>query len=214
MFPLRDINPSTKTPWITRSLVIINLIIFSLAFLDPLKYQQLVYQYAAVPYNIIQGLRLHTLITSMFLHGSIIHIGGNMLFLWVFGDNIEDKFGHTRYLLFYLLSGIIAAYIQIIMFPNDKSYLIGASGAISGIIGAYVVLYPRAKILTLITLGYYVRFVNIPAIIYVGIWFLIQFIYGLITLTINIPFGIAYWAHIGGFLFGAISASLSRVLGT
>ncbi len=212
MFPIRDINPSTRTPWVTRMLVIINILIYSLAIIDPQRYQIIIHRYAVIPSYIVNGTRLYTLITSMFLHGPILHIAGNMLFLWIFGDNIEDKFGHLKYLIFYIVSGIIASYTQVIIFPNSNTYLIGASGAISGIMGAYVVLYPRAKILTLVTLWYYIRLVEIPAILYVGIWFMIQFLYGIIIITKTIPFEVAYWAHIGGFIFGIIIGSISRII--
>jgi membrane associated rhomboid family serine protease len=155
-----------------------------------------------VPAEIIQGRNLYTLITSIFLHGGIFHIGGNMLFLYVFGDNVEDAFGHLPYLLFYLICGLVADFVHILSISTSAGLLIptlGASGAISGVMGAYILLYPRARIETLI-ITFVVTIMSIPAVFFLGFWFLLQILYTWLDLSGNV----AYWAHIGGFIAGLI----------
>jgi membrane associated rhomboid family serine protease len=157
-----------------------------------------------VPAEILQGRNLHTLFTSMFLHADIFHIGGNMLFLFIFGDNVEDAFGHFSYLIFYLLCGVTADFAHILSLTTSVELAIptlGASGAISGVMGAYIVMYPKAKILTLLPFRL-VYVVPIPAAIFLGFWFVLQLLYT----AIGVVGGVAYWAHIGGFLIGMISA--------
>jgi membrane associated rhomboid family serine protease len=169
--------------------------------------EQVVLNYGMAPYFVLHGERLYTLLTSMFLHADLIHLGGNMLFLYVFGDNIEDTFGHGRYLIFYFISGFAAsaAFIGAQLLSNDALALftvaIGASGAIAGVLGAYLILYPKARILTLVFIGW-VFIVPIPAIFFLGFWFVYQFLYGMLTLGVEAATGIAYWAHIGGFIAG------------
>jgi len=160
-----------------------------------------------VPYYVLRGERLYTLFTSMFLHADLLHIGGNMLFLYVFGDNVEDAFGHGRYLVFYFLSGIAAsvAFIWAQLFSGSTEALmtgaIGASGAIAGVLGAYLILYPKARILTLLIVGW-IWIVPVPAFFFLGFWFVYQLLYGMLTLGVEAVTGIAYWAHIGGFVVG------------
>jgi len=178
-----------------------------------LSFNSIVSNYGMIPAYIINGERLYTLFTSMFLHGGILHLFGNMLYLQVFGDNIEDNFGHGRYIFFYFLCGIAAAFTHILTtlysdIPMGGSSLIptiGASGAISGILGAYLVLYPRARILTAV-FYFWIYFARIPAIFFLGFWFILQWLYVLL----NIAGGVAYWAHIGGFVAGMILALLLR----
>lgn len=164
--------------------------------------------YGMVPYSVLRGQRLYTLFTSMFMHADLLHLGGNMLFLYIFGDNVEDAFGHGRYLVFYFLSGIAAdmAFLWAQLFAGDVRALliptIGASGAIAGVLGAYLVLYPRARILTLVLIGW-LYIVPIPAVFFLGFWFVYQLLYGMLTLQIA-ETGIAYWAHIGGFVTGIL----------
>jgi membrane associated rhomboid family serine protease len=158
--------------------------------------------FTMVPAEIIQGRNLYTLITSIFLHGGIFHIGGNMLFLYVFGDNVEDAFGHLPYLLFYLICGLVADFVHILSISTSSGLLIptlGASGAISGVMGAYILLYPRARIETLI-ITFVVTIMSIPAVFFLGFWFLLQILYSWLDLSGNV----AYWAHIGGFIAGLI----------
>ncbi len=164
-----------------------------------------------IPSELIKGQRLHTLFTSMFIHGGPVHLIGNMLYLYIFGDNVEDAFGHKRYFLFYLVSGIVAslAHVVSLLTSADISSLgvptIGASGAISGVLGAYLVLYPRARVLTLLWLGW-IYIVPIPAVLLLGFWFIFQLLYGVLELEIGVASGIAYWAHIGGFIAGILFA--------
>jgi membrane associated rhomboid family serine protease len=151
-----------------------------------------------------------TLFTSMFMHGGFLHIAGNMLFLWVFGNNIEDRLGRVRFILFYLLAGLIAVYTQAVIDTSSTAPTIGASGAIAGVLGAYALLYPRARVLTLIFIIFFVTLVEIPALILLGLWFVLQFIpaLGQVTVESGGGQGVAYFAHVGGFVFGLAVAGL------
>lgn len=163
--------------------------------------------YGATPSDILNAVKPYTLVTSMFMHGGISHIFGNMLYLFIFGDNIEDRFGHIKFLLIYLVFGIIAglthSWFSVQTGGSDANIpAIGASGAISGVLGAYVVLYPRARIATIIFLGYFGRIIKLPSIFMLGFWFIMQFLYSFLD-----PYSmVAYWAHIGGFIIGFIIA--------
>ena len=213
MFPLRDENRSERTPHVTRVLIILNIIVF-LPFLYSTLFPEdkgmllftssLFYSFTMIPANILQARNLYTLLTSMFLHADIFHIGGNMLFLYIFGDNVEDAFGHLPYLLFYFICGLAADFAHILSLTTPMELIIptlGASGAISGVLGAYIVMYPRARILTLL-LFRFIYIVRIPAVIFLGFWFLLQLLYT----SVGIGGGVAYWAHIGGFVTGMIIA--------
>jgi rhomboid family protein len=151
-----------------------------------------------------------TVITSMFMHGGILHIAFNMLFLWIFGNNVEDSMGRPRFLLFYLLAGIVAAYAQALLSVNSTEPAIGASGAIAGVLGGYLLLYPRARVLTVVIIIFFVTLIEIPAVIMLGIWFLLQFLpaVGQVTTHATGGGGIAYWAHVGGFAFGLAAIRL------
>jgi len=218
LIPLRDENRSQTEPHVTRILLIVNVVVFFVAlfpdflsgnWLDALfgyssSLDRAILTYGMVPYNVLRGQRLDTLFTSMFLHADLLHLGGNMLFLYIFGDNVEDAFGHGRYLVFYFLSGIAAdiAFIWAQLFSGDVSTgAIGASGAIAGVLGAYLILYPRARILTLVLI-WWIYIVPIPAVFFLGFWFVYQLLYGMLTLGVEAVTGIAYWAHIGGFVAG------------
>ena len=174
-----------------------------------LQFADLLYSnFTMVPADILQGKNLHTLLTSMFLHADIFHLGGNMLFLYIFGDNIEDAFGHFRYLLFYLICGVVADFAHILSLTTSADLLIptlGASGAISGVLGAYIVMYPKAKILTLLLIRL-VWIVPIPAVVFLGFWFLLQLLYT----SLGTGGGVAYWAHIGGFVAGMVLVFVFR----
>ncbi len=174
-------------------------------------------QYALIPAEFMHGIDLPppipfpiwiTLITSMFIHGGLWHILGNMLFLWIFGDNVEDAMGHGKYLLFYLTCGAVAAFAQMAVSPNSPVPQIGASGAISGVLGAYLMLFPYARILTLIPIFFFIRLVAIPAMFFLGFWFVLQVISGAGALGSN--GGVAWFAHIGGFIAGALLVFLFR----
>jgi len=218
LIPLRDENRSQTPPHVTRILIIVNVIVFFITILPDLSNGNWFYallgnssslnraisMYGLVPYDVLHGQRLYTLFTSMFLHADILHIGGNMLFLYIFGDNVEDAFGHGRYLLFYFISGIAAsaAFIWTQVFSGDVwTSAIGASGAIAGVLGAYIVLYPRARILTLVFIGW-IWIIPVPAVFFLGLWFIYQLLYGMLALGVEAVAGIAYWAHIGGFVAG------------
>jgi hypothetical protein len=223
VIPLRDLNKSLKTPHVNRLLLVANIIIFAVywlssenLFLDEQFAGDIEEKFVMIPKNIIRGQQLYTLFTSMFMHAGWFHLLGNMLYLYIFGDNVEDAFGHAGYLIFYLLAGLVASFAHIfsIIFAPELSSLIGvpqvsdltigvvgASGAISGVLGAYLVLYPTAKILTLVFYGWII-IVPIPAIFFLGFWFLMQWLLAFFDIT----GGVAYWAHIGGFIAGIILA--------
>lgn len=220
LIPIRDENKSLTSPHVTRVLIIINTVIFFAYWLpDVLGYTNggldtVIYEYGLVPNAVLhtQSLKtLSTFFTSMFLHADLLHLGGNMLFLYVFGDNIEDTFGHAGFLVFYLAAGILGslAHIGSLLYFADvqglQTVTIGASGAISGVLGAYLILYPSARILTLVFLGW-IWIVPIPAVIFLGLWFAFQFLYG----ALAVAGGVAYWAHIGGFVAGLFFGVLGR----
>jgi len=206
LLPIRDSNKTLTTPHVNRMLIMANVIVFSVMWLSVfglIDYSfvgDIEEKFAMPPYYIIRGQKLHTLFTSMFLHAGWLHLLGNMLFLYIFGDNVEDVFGHMSYLVFYIICGLAASFTYIMSLGSFSPIqsVIGASGAISGVLGAYLVLYPKARILTLI----FPVIVPIPAIIFLGFWFLMQWFY-----AIFLGEGmIAYWAHIGGFIAGMILA--------
>lgn len=148
------------------------------------------------------------LVTSLFLHGGLLHLAGNMLFLWIFGDNVEDAMGHGPFVAFYLLSGVLANLVHILANPLSTEPTIGASGAIAGVLGAYLVLYPRARVLLLVWLFIFVRFVWVPAVVFLPVWVLMQFVLGLESLALPRMGGVAWWAHVGGFVSGMVLARL------
>jgi len=215
MIPLYDENRPLKKPFVNYTLILINLIVFFLFFLTG-TLRKGIMLYGAVPINILSGKNLWTIFTSMFMHADIMHIAGNMLYLWIFGDNIEDALGHGKYLIFYLAGGVFSTFTHIAStlfsaFFTPIPYVlldlripsVGASGAISAVLGAYLLLYPRAKIRTLVFYFYFFTIVSVPAFYYLGFWFLYQFLMGLFSLT-GLPSSVAFWAHIGGFVFGMI----------
>jgi len=202
MLPLYDENPTRSKPFVTWSLILINVVIF-IWEVSSGSYEQIIIDYGEIPAFVTQGERFFTLITSIFLHGDLFHIFGNMLYLFIFGDNIEDRFGHTKFLFLYLIFGIVGglahSYITVI-FDGIDAFIpaIGASGAISGVLGAYLTFFPRARIVSAVILLYFIRIVRVPALVFIGFWFLLQLLYVLMG-SLG---GVAYWAHIGGFLIG------------
>ena len=220
MFPLRDENPTEIFPIFTLLLMAANVAAWFYlqgAGLDPGTLQQSVCTYGAIPSELTgdadplpaaaRGMRCPTgglawtaLLTSMFLHGGWLHLIGNMWFLWIFGNNIEDSMGHLRFLLFYLLTGGAAAAAHIFSAPGSQIPIVGASGAISGIMGAYLVLYPRVRVLTLFVIIIFIRVIPLPAWVMLGYWFAIQLFSG--TMAPAAGTGVAFWAHIGGFVAG------------
>ena len=198
MFPIKDENPTKGKPILTVTLIIVNIVVFLATYLSG-QFDQIIGSYGLKPAEMFAGQRLYTIFTSMFLHGGFLHIFGNMLYLWIFGDNIED-IGRGKFLLVYFGSGIIAGLAQGLLEPNSTVPMIGASGAISGILGAYIVLYPRARVHTLV--GYF-GVVMIPAVAFLGFWFVLQVLSASFTL-VGASTGVAYLAHIGGFVAGAL----------
>jgi membrane associated rhomboid family serine protease len=215
MIPVRDDQPRFSTPFVTYFLIGLNLLIFFLeAALNPASLEILVRQFGLIPSHVTQLLAgngpvnpvvaLLPIFTSMFLHGSWLHVLGNMWFLWIFGDNIEDYLGHFQYLVFYLLSGVAAALAQIALTPGSRVPTVGASGAIAGVLGAYFILYPRARVLNWFPP---VFFFHLPAWVLLGYWFVMQFLSGAATslaYSSNTTGGIAFWAHVGGFVTGVV----------
>jgi len=214
LIPLRDLNPRRSVPVVTVLLIVLNCLLFfyELQLGEQLDSFIMSAAFVPAPYfaaGFDPGLASEALtsaLLSMFLHGGWMHLLGNMLFLWIFGDNVEDRLGHLRFLLFYLLSGFAATLAQSLADPGSTVPQIGASGAISGVLGAYLVLYPRARIVTLIFLGFFIRLAEVPALVFLPLWFLIQFVSGLASLaaTTSAQGGVAFFAHVGGFLAGVV----------
>ena len=216
MFPYKDDNPTNTFPFVTIGLIGLNILVFLLQVMSDVDGKRIVYAYGAIPHNIVtfestQPIHpLLTIFTSMFMHGGVFHIFGNMLYLWIFGNNIEDRLGHFRFILFYLFCGIVAALSHTMTAAGSGVPMIGASGAVSGVLGAYLLLFPMAKIHTIIFLGFFVQSVQIPALIVIGFWAIIQVVNGLITQGMPSQGGIAWFAHAGGFLAGLITIKLWR----
>lgn len=211
MIPIRDQTPTRHFPVVNNALIIGNFIVFFIFLLAGSKQDALVYQYALIPANFTANpnlMNFRDIFTSMFMHGGWVHIIGNMLYLWIFGDNVEDRMGHFKYLLFYLLGGVAASLAHIFTNPASQIPTVGASGAIAAVLGAYLVLYPRSRILTFIPLGFFLQLKLIPASIVLGFWFLLQIFEGFLALGGPDVGGVAVWAHVGGFLFGVLVAYL------
>ena len=209
MIPLRDVIPSRTTPYITVTIIILNALAWLFELALPADVRTIFLQvYGVVPAD----FHATTLITSMFLHGGWMHVLGNMWYLWIFGDNVEDRLGHGRFIVFYLLCGIIAALGQIAIDPGSTLPTIGASGAIAGVMGAYFVLYPRSRVLTLIPLIIFWEIIELPAIVLLGFWFVMQlFSAGTIAITASTGGGgVAFAAHVAGFVIGMIGGLLFR----
>ena len=211
MFPYKDENPTRTIPFVTISLIIINIAVFLIHLSHPSEFKRIVFYYGATPAYLLsldstQPVHpLMTLFTSMFMHGGLLHIASNMLYLWIFGNNIEDRLGHIKFTFFYILGGIVAAYAHSISDPSSVIPMIGASGAVSGVLGAYLLLFPYAKVHTLIFLGFFVQVIRLPAFIVIGFWVVIQFINGFLSKGAVDNGGVAWFAHIGGFVFGIIT---------
>jgi len=217
MIPLRDENPSSTVPVVTRIIILINVVVFVYEIaLGPLL-KPFVAQWGLVPERLTLAVRYHeepwlapglTLLSSMFLHGGWMHLIGNMWYLWIFGDNVEDRLGHARYLLFYLAGGFAAALTQVLVGPASEVPTVGASGAIAAVLGAYAVTWPRARVVTLIPFFPFFPIVRLSALAVLGLWFVMQFFSGALSLAWSVRGGIAWWAHIGGFVFGMAAMRL------
>ncbi len=214
MIPINDENPTYSTPIVVYALIAINVIVFLHEMSLGSGLDGFFQLYAVIPQQLSASFNgtpldqpvpeLATLITSQFLHGGLLHIAGNMLFLWTFGDNIEHDLGHFKFLFFYLLCGVLAGLTHWFFGMQSAAPTVGASGAIAGVMGAYLIKYPRAKIVTLLPLFIIWTTVRIPAVFFLGFWFVQQAISSVASLGIQEASGVAYWAHAGGFIFGAI----------
>jgi membrane associated rhomboid family serine protease len=226
VIPLRDANPTRRTPLVTLSIVIACFVAFAwelglMASGGEAALDSFIATWGVVPADLVAAWNhgdylsreTATLFTSQFLHGSWLHLLGNMLYLWIFGNNIEDRFGRLRFLAFYLLAGIAAAATQVLRDPGSETPIIGASGAIAGVLGAYLVLYPRARVLSLVFLGFFYQLLQVPAVLVLGLWFALQLFSGLMSLGASAADGgVALFAHIGGFLFGVAIGFVVRTL--
>jgi len=211
MIPLKDDNKSEIFPFVTILIIAINSIVFMWEAFSPLDIPTIAQLYGAVPFNLMsfavtpeayQPVKpLFTVIIAMFLHGNVWHLGGNMLYLWIFGDNVEDALGHMRFLLFYLFAGVVATYVFAVAGPDSLVPMVGASGAIAGILGAYVVLFPSARVSTLVFFGL-IWVMRIRAIVVIGFWAFFQVLNGLFSESAIQQGGIAWMAHVGGFVAG------------
>lgn len=220
MLPLKDDIPSQGFPYVTFGLIIINSLVFIFQISLGRDVRGFVAAFGATPFEISHHVDIPpliyfpvslTLLTSMFLHGGLLHIGGNMLYLWIFGDNVEDAMGSLRFLIFYLLCGLIAGISHIATDPNSMTPMIGASGAISGVLGAYLLLYPRARVLTLIVFFYFIRIIKLPAIVLLSFWIVFQILSGTLSLSSRAgQGGVAWFAHIGGFFVGAFLVAIFK----
>ena len=210
MIPLRDIIPSRTTPIVTVSLIVVNVLVFLYELTLGRAVNDFTLYFGLVP----AAFSWVAVFTSMFLHGGLFHVAGNMLYLWIFGDNVEDRMGHGRFLVFYLLCGTAAALAQTITAPDSVVPMVGASGAIAGVMGAYFVLYPKSRIVTLVPIFFFFQIIEVPAIFFLGIWFLMQFVSGVGSFVATTGGesggGIAFWAHVAGFVAGISSVIVFR----
>jgi membrane associated rhomboid family serine protease len=208
MLPLKDDLKSHTRPVVVYGILAANILVYLYEISLGQALNDFVRQFGVTPYYLFHpsGIETYlTIFTSMFIHSnSIMHILGNMLFLWIFADNVEDRMGHVKFLLFYFVCGTAAALLQSVIDPGSKIPMIGASGAISGVLGAYILLFPKARVLALIPLGFFLRISYLPSFIFLGIWFLFQFLFG--VSSVGTQGGVAYFAHIGGFIAGLILA--------
>jgi rhomboid family protein len=236
VIPLKDDVPSRGLPLVTVTLIALNIVVFLYQLSLSIDSRgpgagaadAFMLEFGIVPCRLTQtcpGTLLRgaddfphpwvTIFTSMFLHGGLLHVGGNMLYLWIFGDNVEDTLGHGRFLLFYLVSGVAAAVGQTLISPTSAVPMIGASGAVSGVLGAYLLLFPHASILTLLTFGFFIKLVHVPALVVLGFWIVLQLLNGYVTFSAQTvgrgeTGGVAWFAHIGGFLAGMLLLFLLR----
>jgi membrane associated rhomboid family serine protease len=217
MFPLRDDIPSRRQPVVVWGLVLLNALVFLYEIqLSDVELAQFVERFALTPAALTApgGLLHHwtTLFTHMFLHGGWLHVIGNLWYLWIFGDNVSDRFGSGRFLLLYVAGGLAAAALQVTLNPGLQVPMVGASGAIAAVLGAYLVLFPRARVVTFIPIFIFVRLVSVPAIVWLGLWFVEQYLLGVGSYTdVTGGGGVAYWAHVGGFVFGVIAGIWVRM---
>ncbi|MBF7082187.1 rhomboid family intramembrane serine protease [Desulfallas sp. Bu1-1] len=212
MIPLRDSARSRTFPVVNLAIIILNLVIyFKEVTVEPYRLNQIFYTYGLIPADVLNTIFtgapltpvLINFITATFIHGGWVHVIGNMLFLWVFGDNVEDRLGHFKYLLFYLLAGIAGGVVHVITNPASTIPVVGASGAVAGVLGAYIIAFPRSRILALVPIIIIFTLMEIPAVIFIALWFFIQLFNGVASLG-GAANPVAWWAHVGGFLMGML----------
>ncbi|MBC8331901.1 MAG: rhomboid family intramembrane serine protease [Anaerolineae bacterium] len=211
MIPIRDEIPTRRVPIVNYLLIALNILVYLFQSMLGPNEQALIYEFALIPFSVTTSISLGDItdiFTSMFMHAGLAHIGGNMLYLWIFGDNVEDRMGRGRYLFFYLIGGIVASLTHILTNPGSQIPTVGASGAIAAVLGAYLVLYPQSRVLTLVPLGFFIRMTMLPASIVLGLWFVLQFFSGVTSLGGPDVGGVAFWAHIGGFVAGVVLANV------
>lgn len=211
MIPIKDQISTRRVPFINYLLLLANISVFILQWLAGPNQEALIYQFALIPASFTSGIGLGDItdiFSSMFMHAGLAHLGGNMLYLWIFGDNVEDSMGHTRFLLFYLIGGLVASLAHIFTNPGSQIPTVGASGAIAAVLGAYLVLYPNSRVLTIIPFGFFLRLTMIPAVIVLGLWFVLQLFSGVLSMGGPDVGGVAFWAHVGGFVAGVILAKV------
>jgi rhomboid family protein len=229
VIPLRDANPTRRPPVVTLAIIATCILVFLYQLSltaggGDAALERFVTDWGVVPAELVRSLRAGhvlsmetaTLVTSQFLHGGFLHIGGNMLFLWIFGNNVEDRFGRPQFLVFYLVGGVIAALAQVAIDPDSTVPTIGASGAIAATLGAYLILFPAARVTTAIFLVFFYQLIEVPAVVVLVFWFVIQLFSGIGSLGVGDAAsegGVAFFAHIGGFIFGAAVALLVRATG-
>jgi membrane associated rhomboid family serine protease len=209
MIPLRDVIPSRTKPGVTISLIVVNVLVYLFqASLTERGQEAFIYAFGVVP----AYFTWLSVFTSLFVHGGLAHLLGNMLFLWIFGDNVEDRMGHLRYLIFYVTSGVVAALSQVVLDPDSLVPMVGASGAIAGVMGAYLVLYPHSRVLMLFPFPVFLF--ELPAVAFLGLWFVVQFLNGIGQLPVfqqdQLSGGVAFWAHVMGFATGLVLVMFLR----
>ncbi len=214
MIPIGDENPTRNFPYVNYLLIGLNVLVFLWQIsLGPSGESAALYRMALVPAEVTRGLDLsdvRSVLTSMFMHAGLVHLVGNMLYLWIFGDNVEDVLGHGRYLFFYVAGGTVAALTHVLLYPHSTVPVVGASGAIAAALGAYLLLFPHRRVLTVIPLGFFLPVARVPAVIVLGAWFLLQLLEGTASLGMAQVSGVAVWAHVGGFVFGMLAGPLLR----
>lgn len=221
MIPIRDRNPSGTFPYVTIGIIAVTIFIFLYELSLGSDLNVFLHRYGVVPVKITHYYQTSDLtlidtffpfLSSIFLHGGVVHLIGNMWFLWIFGDNIEDKLGHVKYFGFYILCGIIASSVHVFFNSRSEIPCIGASGAIAAVLGAYMVTFPRARIVTIVPIFFFLQIIELPAMVVLGFWFFIQFFSGAVSITASTSGGVAWWAHVGGFVSGIILFYIIRIL--
>jgi hypothetical protein len=221
MIPIRDRNPSGTFPYVTIGIIIVNILIFLYELSLGSGLGEFIMKFGVVPLKVSYYSQVPDLtfintffpfISSMFLHGGFVHLIGNMWFLWIFGDNIEDKLGHFKFIAFYFLCGIIASSVHVFFNSQSNVPCVGGSGAIAGVLGAYMITFPHARVVTIVPLFVFIQVMELPAMVVLGFWFVIQFFNGAATITASTSgAGVAWWAHIGGFAAGVIILYIMRI---